>query len=301
VNRSVTLPFFGAALCAAAFAALRAAAFDWPVARYVDAAALKGFLAFQGPLGENRAERLAELADPLPFLLGVAVLCLAGLLIGRFRHAVAAFLMLLGANVTTQLLKQLLAEPRSYETLGSSQVSDAAFPSGHATASMSLALAAVLVAPHAVRPVVAALGALYPVAVSYGFLSLGWHLPSDVVGGYLVATAWSLLALGGLRAAALAWPGRASRSSTTAQRGTAAGPGGSPSRGSRGFALMAWTTLATMAVLGVAASVAAFRFREPLLDYAERYTAFFAVAGAIALAAIVLLAMTTALTARRSR
>jgi hypothetical protein len=36
--------------------------------------------------------------------------------------------------------------------------------------------------------------------VCYSFLALGWHYPSDVLGGFLVATTWTLLAISGLRA-----------------------------------------------------------------------------------------------------
>ena len=39
----------------------------------------------------------------------------------------------------------------------------------------------------------AALGAAFAVAVSYSFLTLGWHYPSDVLGGFLVAAIWTLL------------------------------------------------------------------------------------------------------------
>jgi hypothetical protein len=58
---------------------------------------------------------------------------------------------------------------------------------------MSLALCSVLAAPARLRPVVAALGAAFAVAVSYSFLTLGWHYPSDVFGGFLVAATWTLL------------------------------------------------------------------------------------------------------------
>jgi hypothetical protein len=49
-----------------------------------------------------------------------------------------------------------------------------------------------------VRPVVAALGAVFAVAVSYSFLTLTWHYPSDVFGGFLIATAWTLLGIAAL-------------------------------------------------------------------------------------------------------
>ena len=65
---------------------------------------------------------------------------------------------------------------------------------------MSLALASVLAVSGSMRPAVAALGALFAVAVSYSFLTLGWHFPSDVFGGFLVAATWTLLAIAGLLA-----------------------------------------------------------------------------------------------------
>ena len=63
---------------------------------------------------------------------------------------------------------------------------------------MSLALGLVLAAPARRRPVAGALGALFAVAVSYSFLTLGWHYPSDVLGGFLVAVIWAQLAVAGV-------------------------------------------------------------------------------------------------------
>jgi membrane-associated phospholipid phosphatase len=54
--------------------------------------------------------------------------------------------------------------------------------------------------------VVAAIGALFALAVGLSVVALAWHFPSDVVGGYLVATTWCLLVLAGLRAADARWP-----------------------------------------------------------------------------------------------
>ena len=72
---------------------------------------------------------------------------------GRTAEALAAGMVLLGANVTTQVLKPLLANPRG--TYGDYVVGVEAFPSGHATAAMSLALVAVVVVPRRLRPLVA--------------------------------------------------------------------------------------------------------------------------------------------------
>ena len=67
-------------------------------------------------------------------------------------------------------------------------------------------LCAVLVAPARLRPLVASIGALYAVAVGFALLILAWHMPSDVLGGYLMATLWAALAVAALRAAERRWP-----------------------------------------------------------------------------------------------
>jgi membrane-associated phospholipid phosphatase len=44
------------------------------------------------------------------------------------------------------------------------------------------------------------LGALLVAAVGCALLILAWHMPSDVLGGYLLATLWAALAVAALRA-----------------------------------------------------------------------------------------------------
>ncbi|HEY6396627.1 MAG TPA: phosphatase PAP2 family protein [Solirubrobacteraceae bacterium] len=139
------------------------------------------------------ANRVAQLANPKPFVVFAGAILAIALLRKRLRAAVAISAILLGANLTTQLLKPLLAQPRASSLLhGYIYISPASWPSGHATAAMSLALCCVIAVPARGRAIVAALGALFAVAVSYSFLTLGWHYPSDVFGGFLVAAAWTL-------------------------------------------------------------------------------------------------------------
>jgi hypothetical protein len=66
---------------------------------------------------------------------------------------------------------------------------------------MMVALGGVLVAPRALRPLAALLGTGLAVGVSYSILVLGWHFPSDVLGGFLVAGSWVSLAVAALWAA----------------------------------------------------------------------------------------------------
>ena len=49
--------------------------------------------------------------------------------------------------------------------------------------------------PPARRALVAAVGALFAGAVGLAVVALGWHFPSDVVGGYFVAIAGATLGL----------------------------------------------------------------------------------------------------------
>jgi membrane-associated phospholipid phosphatase len=64
----------------------------------------------------------------------------------------------------------------------------------------------VLVTPAAWRPLVAVVGAIFALAVSESIMLLAWHFPSDVVGGFLVATASAFMVIAALRAADARWP-----------------------------------------------------------------------------------------------
>jgi membrane-associated phospholipid phosphatase len=160
--------------------------------RRADARILGGFVNLNRPRVDSVATFIADLCNPRPYVYFAGAVMLVAL--GRRRPGVALVIgmILLGANVTTQLLKPLLAEPRPIIP-GGEQIGAASWPSGHATAAMSLALCATLAVPARLRPAVAALGGLFAVAVTYSFLTLGWHYPSDVFGGFLVATVWTLL------------------------------------------------------------------------------------------------------------
>ena len=127
-------------------------------------------------------------------------------------------------NVSSQVLQELLAHPR--EALHDRTLGPEAFPSGHATAAMSLALAAVLAAPRRARPAAALLGALLALAVGVSAVVIGWHFPSDVLAGYLLATGWALLVTALLCEADRRFPATDRWAATTAGRAldrTAAG------------------------------------------------------------------------------
>jgi membrane-associated phospholipid phosphatase len=143
------------------------------------------------------AGTLVSFFDPAPFMVLSVSLVLAAVIAGRPRAGLLAFAAMLGAGVTTQILKPLLATQRE-APLGHFMGAEA-YPSGHTTAVMSLALALVIVSPPRRRPLAAAAGGLLTVGTVYSILILGAHYPSDVIGGFLVATGWACLAAAALR------------------------------------------------------------------------------------------------------
>jgi membrane-associated phospholipid phosphatase len=164
-----------------------------------DQSIYSGFGGLRRPQIDPIARFIARLCDPVPYVYFSAIPPLIAALRRRARLALASGAILLGSTVTTELLKLILAHPRAASLLGGvSPVASASWPSGHATAAMALALSSVLVMPARLRPLTAGLGALFAVSVSYSFLTLGWHYPSDVFGGFLVAGVWASLALASL-------------------------------------------------------------------------------------------------------
>ncbi len=193
--RTPRIPLLGALACLAGLVTTGVLAYLVPLAHARDAVTLQGFTALNRPRLTPFIDRIAHLADPVPYaLIGLG---LAGVALARRRPRVAAAIvaLLVLTGLTTQTLKPLLASPRYDEWLGTGQIAAASWPSGHATAAMTLALCAILAVPARARPTVAAVGAAFAVSVSYAILALGWHFPSDVLGGFFVATTWTSLAV----------------------------------------------------------------------------------------------------------
>ncbi|MGZ6579213.1 MAG: phosphatase PAP2 family protein [Solirubrobacteraceae bacterium] len=175
------------------------AAFHVGFAQRADQSILLGFFDVADHRGvTSLANFVANLCNPVPYVFFAWIPMIVAVIRGRPLVALAIGVILVGANVTTHELKPLLATPRPFDHFD--QIGSASWPSGHATAAMSFVLCCVLAAPNRMRPFVVAIGAMFAVAVCYSFLALGWHYPSDVLGGFLVATTWTLLAISGLRA-----------------------------------------------------------------------------------------------------
>jgi membrane-associated phospholipid phosphatase len=262
-------------------ALVRLLAFDVHWIHHADALTLHGFMSLDRPAIHPIAARVASIADPQPYAAIGALLMAIALVQGKAREALGVALILGGAAVTTdKLLKPTLATPRFDAILGDRQIPATGFPSGHATASMALALCAIIVVSPTFRPYVAALGAAFAVAVSYSFMSLGWHYPSDVLGGFLVAATWTCLAVAALRAAEARWPSKTARRAarqmlSRLQVRVLAGAG---------------AALVLLAVIVVAATAP-----ERALDFLRVHTIFAVGAAAIALAGVAVAGVLTAI------
>ena len=168
------------------------AAFVIPGGGALDGRALVAFTGVDRPPLRPRILGVASLADPLPFAMWASGLIAIAVLRRRWLMAAVVPAILLSANLVTQQLKPALADMRIVDVRGEFALYPGSWPSGHSTASMSLALCLVLVVGPRLRPLAALVGAGYAIAVGYSLVVLGSHLPSDVLGGYLVAATFTL-------------------------------------------------------------------------------------------------------------
>jgi membrane-associated phospholipid phosphatase len=279
--RRAGLALLGAAAGVALLIITWYATFHAGIVERADQSIYRGFADLQRPRINSVAQFIADLCNPQPYVYFAAVPVVVALVRRRPRVAFGIGAILLGANLTTQLLKPLLAEPRAASLIGGLKpVAPASWPSGHATAAMSLALCLILAAPARRRPFVAALGAGFAVLVSYSFLTLGWHYPSDVFGGFLVAAVWTLLVVGALFAL------------------EAARPAGARGESSRQLSVREALGPVALALLGAAAAAGLVALARPhaVLAYARAHETFMLGAGAIggfglAVATVVMLAL----------
>jgi membrane-associated phospholipid phosphatase len=153
--------------------------------------ALAGEVDMRHGVARTLGQGFADLGNPLPVALGLALLAVTAYIVRGPRGLALALIGPLLAMITTSLvLKPLIDRTRSGAL---------AFPSGHTTAVGSMALAAGTlllgwtVVPRVWRWVGAGVLALLVVAVGASMVGRGYHYPSDTVGAVGVALAVVLL------------------------------------------------------------------------------------------------------------
>lgn len=198
--RNVRAPLAGCLACIGGLIAVTLLVYGSGGVQRLDRTVRDWFLAEPESKVESLAGGIHHLGDPLALLLLTAVACGIGLVRGKRREVVAALAVVVGANLTTQLLKVLVSHPRFRAILGAEGFSWDGFPSGHTTAMASVTIAFAVVVSAAWRPFVAGIGACLTIAVGCSMVVLHRHFPSDIVGGFLVAGSWGFAALAVLRA-----------------------------------------------------------------------------------------------------
>jgi membrane-associated phospholipid phosphatase len=159
----------------------------------VDEAAMKGASVHHPRLVEVLSRTLDGTSL---WSLALVSLVAAGIGLARRRVdlAIAAGVLVLGANGTTQALKVNLPRPLLDLPAPNS------LPSGHTTAAASVAFALVLVLPYAIRAAISLAGAAYVTVIAIATVWAGWHRPSDTVAALLVVLAWGGLVVAVVRA-----------------------------------------------------------------------------------------------------
>jgi membrane-associated phospholipid phosphatase len=199
----VSSPLLLAGMCVLALVVVWLLATHVEAARVRDAELLRHFALIEGERINGAARGLLHLLEPLPFTIWAAAIVLFAVARGRPRLALAVAVVMAFAPVSADLLKPLLAVPHVGfgRTIGAGS-----WPSGHATAATALALSALLVTPRRWWALAAPVALAFMAAVGIALLIRVWHMPSDVLGGYLLGTLWIALAVSCLRASERRWP-----------------------------------------------------------------------------------------------
>lgn len=198
VRRPVGVLLLVAALCASGTALLALLFYGSSRIANFDARVTSHFLATPDSGLDRLADLGARLAEPVPLVLIIFGLIALGVVFNRPWHLLAAGFVILAANLTTQVMKLLMAHPRLQGALGVSYPIEIHYPSGHTTAALAAGFGLWLIVPPRWRPLAAVAGALYGLAVAAGVVIAGWHFVSDVIGAAMVVGFWACLVLAAL-------------------------------------------------------------------------------------------------------
>lgn len=194
MERSVRNLLILAALCAGGVALLALLFYGSARISNFDARVTSHLLAADGSQMESLGHFGADLAEPAPLALiffGLIVLAIAW---NRPWHLLAAGGVIVCANLTTQVLKLVMAHPRLQGAVGVDYPIEIYYPSGHTTAALAAGFGLWLITPPRWRVWAAIAGLAYGLAVGAGVVIAGWHFVSDVIGAAFVVGFWACLA-----------------------------------------------------------------------------------------------------------
>ncbi|MGI9578273.1 MAG: phosphatase PAP2 family protein [Microthrixaceae bacterium] len=148
----------------------------------------------ESPAAISQNSTALNLVTNASLALGCIVFLVVGFVRRRPLLGLAAVCSVGAATVTTEILKRIVID-RPIRFVEAPDLVDNTFPSGHATISTALALAALMVTPVRWRAHVAVVGALWVTFQCTGVVSAGWHRPSDALAGLAVALGWAAFAV----------------------------------------------------------------------------------------------------------
>ncbi len=197
-NKSIRRLLLAALACAAGTALLALLFYGSTRIASFDARVTARFLATPDSGLDRLADMAARLAEPAPLVLIVFGLIALAVVWNRPWHLLAAGFVIVAANVTTQVMKALMAHPRLQGALGVSYPIEIHYPSGHTTAALASGFGLWLITPPRWRVWAAVAGGAYALAVASGVVIAGWHFISDVLGAAMVVGFWACLSLAAL-------------------------------------------------------------------------------------------------------
>jgi len=188
-SRHLLAPMAVAALATLAVPALYQVAVRTTLGQQIDTIVMRGADVHHAQVTEVLERTLNNTS-----LASLVLVCLFAAVFGVVRRrldlALGAALLVIGANLTTQLIKTQVPRP---DLDGSAMPNS--FPSGHTTAAASVAFAVILVLPQALRGMVALVGFAYVAVIAVATVWAEWHRPSDTVAALLVTLAWGAFAV----------------------------------------------------------------------------------------------------------
>ncbi|XAS66624.1 phosphatase PAP2 family protein [Micrococcaceae bacterium Sec5.7] len=167
--------------------------------QFIDESALVEAVDLHGPAGKAATEFLDWLPT-ISLVIAAVVVLFVTVIRRRWTAAGIAVAACVGANVATQVLKELLPvrPDRGVVTLELNSL-----PSGHTTLAASAAAAVFLMASPRWRPLAGFAGGTFAIVSGISTLVNQWHRPADVVaafllvGAFMIPAGWLIIRTGG--------------------------------------------------------------------------------------------------------
>jgi membrane-associated phospholipid phosphatase len=173
----------------AGFAAVYVVTVRTPPGRLAGDRALRGAMLAPSVVA-GQVTRVLDVVSVATLAGATAVIAVIALVRLRRTAGLAAIGVLVGANLTTQLLKVVLPRP----DLGLAEVTPAtlnSMPSGHTTAVLSAAVGVLFVVPARWRTLLAVCATGYVSLTAVATMTAGWHRAGDSLAAFFVVGAWA--------------------------------------------------------------------------------------------------------------